>query len=101
MLTAEVVDYFTLKKREPLATWLFLKAVYLVALAKMISLWVASDVVFADFSKAVPESWVTRIVLSGSTLAGYNIDLFIGIFATFVVFALISRPDYRVNIVFL
>lgn len=98
--SADIADYFTFNKREPLAALVLLKALYLVALAKLLNVWVASDVVFADFSKAIPESWLTRIILSGSTLGGSNIDLFVGIFAAFLVFALVFRPDYRINIVF-
>ncbi len=101
MLSDNVVDYFTCNKREPLAAWVFMKALFLVALGKLISLWFASDVVFAYFAKPVPESWITGIILSGSTLGGHSIDLFLGIFAAFLVFALIFQLDYRINFAFL
>lgn len=100
MLSDNIVDYFLQKKREPLAAWFFLKAIFFLALIKLISIWIVADVVFAEYSKQTPESWYSRIIMLGSELAASNIDLFLALFAAFLVFALIVRPDYRINLAF-
>src|SRR5690606_30607573 len=80
-------------------TW-FLKGLKVYALFTLLVTWQYVELTFAEELKNKPTTLIGKLFLLPSQLSFYNIHLFYSVSVLFVVYALLKKSSYFINVIF-